>query len=106
MKKLNSVQQGDVLLKRVKSLPTENIKVISKRKLRLAEGEVTGHFHGIESETGTLYDCEGTMFLSLEESATLTHQEHGNIDLDAGIWKVGQVNEYDYFAQMKRKVVD
>ena len=102
----NTAQQGDVLLKRIDKLPEGEQKVISKGKLVLALGETTGHFHGIEESESELIQIGEKMLLKLENQATLTHQEHGHITLDKGIYEVGIVQEYDYYSKMVRKVVD
>lgn len=99
-------QQGDVIGKRLISLPTGESKLISKGKLILALGETTGHFHGLYEENSELRQYGDTMVLDLKEEATLIHQEHGPITLEKGIWEVGKVQEYDYYAQMKRPVQD
>ena len=103
-----NAQQGDVLLKRISKMPTGEQKILSKGRCVLAEGETTGHYHGIDvAETDAeLIQIGEQMILALAAPATLNHQEHGPITLDAGLWEVGKVNEYDYFAQMKKKVVD
>lgn len=101
-----TAQQGDVVLRRINKLPEGDCKIISHKKLILAEGEVTGHYHGIEEPSSYLYQIGNTVVLDLKETATLTHQEHNHITLEAGLWEVGKVQEYDYFAQMKRNVVD
>jgi hypothetical protein len=102
----NTAQQGDVCLKRLNSLPLGKTKVISKNKIVLAEGETTGHFHGLIEKDSELLEIDGVRILNLKKKSTLKHQEHKPITLDAGIWQIGIVNEYDYFSQMKRKVVD
>jgi hypothetical protein len=99
-------QQGDVLLQRIDCLPSGEAKIISKGEIVLAEGETTGHFHGLMEKDSELLEINGTRFLNLKKSSVLKHQEHKPITLDAGIWQVGIVNEYDYFSQMKRKVMD
>lgn len=102
----NTAQQGDVLLKKLTILPEGEIKLISKNKMILAEGEVTGHFHGIEESESELIQIKERIFLLLKKVATLKHQEHGPITLEPGIWEVGRVQEFDYFSMMKRPVVD
>lgn len=101
-----TAQQGDVVLKRIAELPAGEQKIISKGKLVLAEGEVTGHFHGIEESESELIQIGDQILLNLANTATLTHQEHGPITLEAGLWEVGRVQEYDYFAKMVRQVID
>ena len=103
---VNTAQQGDVTLRRITSLPEGEKKVIAKNTLVLAEGETTGHYHGIISEDSELFTIGSITVLNLKEQATLTHQEHGPITLEPGLWQVGGVREYDYFLEMARKVVD
>ena len=101
-----TAQQGDVVLKRLNIMPEGERRVISKSKLVLAEGEVTGHYHGIEETDSELIKIGDKILLNLARNSTLTHQEHAHIELEAGIWQVGIVKEYDYFAKMKREVKD
>jgi hypothetical protein len=105
----NAAQQGDVCLKKIDALPVGKTKLIKNNKrneIVLAEGETTGHYHGLMEPTSELLEINGIRILNLKKKATLKHQEHKPITLDAGIWQVGIVNEYDYFSQMKRNVVD
>jgi hypothetical protein len=99
-------QQGDVIGKKIQSLPLGKKEIISKKRMILAEGEVTGHYHGIEEEDSELIKIGDQILLNLAKNATLTHQEHGPIELEAGIWDIGRVQEFDYFSMMKRQVVD
>ncbi len=101
-----TAQQGDVLLRKVSVLPEGERKLISKQRLVLAEGEVTGHYHGVEEMNSEMFSIGNKVFINLAQNATVTHQEHGPITLDKGLWEVGRVQEYDYFAQMKRPVMD
>lgn len=101
----NQIQQGDVTLTKIDHLP-ENGKTISRKRCVLAEGEVTGHFHVVEDDEAELIQMGEKMLLKLEKQAILTHNEHKPITLDAGIYEVGRINEYDYFSKMVRKVVD
>lgn len=101
-----NAQQGDVLLRKIDTLPKGDVKVISKGKMVLAEGEVTGHYHGIEESESELIQIGEKILLNLKNTATLTHQEHHNITLEPGIWEVGKVQEFDYFSMMQRPVVD
>ena len=50
--KLTQLQQGDVLLKRVENINIQDGKKAKRdpRGIVLAEGEVTGHYHGIECD--------------------------------------------------------
>jgi len=100
------LQQGDVLIKSVKSI-SKGEKVARKaRGYVLAEGEVTGHAHCIEDEIDLILDKSGTMFMSNDKEVTITHEEHGHIQIPAGKWEIGMVKEYDHFAEEARKVQD
>lgn len=101
------IQQGDVLLKQITTLPKALKKV--KRKARgfvLAEGEVTGHAHVIDSDIALMEDQNGNMFMSNENEVTIIHEEHHSATIPAGNWEIGIVKEYDHFAEEARKVQD
>jgi hypothetical protein len=103
------LQQGDVILTQIKSLPEGAIqRKPDTRGVVLAEGEVTGHFHGIKEKGVHLYEQNGEVFLVNEsgEPVCLNHQEHNPVTVDPGVWKVGIVREFDYLQEMERKVVD
>jgi hypothetical protein len=102
----NQIQQGDVILSRLTKLPEGEVKLISKRRCVLAEGEVSGHHHVVQDDEAELIQIGETMLLKLGKSAALTHQEHKEIQLSAGIWEIGIVREYDYFKHMERRVMD
>ena len=105
----NTAQQGDVILTRIKSLPSGTRKVLKKNdkgEMVLAEGETTGHYHGIAENKSELFTINNVMYMDLKENSILTHQEHKHIELEAGVWQIGIVKEYDYFSKMVRKVVD
>jgi hypothetical protein len=103
---MNKIQQGDVILRKLDNIPNGNIKIISKAKMVLAEGESTGHAHVIEENDSELIQIGEQIILNLQKQATITHEEHKPITLQPGIWEVGRVQEYDYFSQMKRDVQD
>lgn len=101
-------QQGDVLIQKIKKLPI-NLKRVQSRNGEnvLAEGEVTGHYHGIDDgTTALLEDGSGSRYLSVNMASVLTHQEHKPITLPPGAYSVRQVMEYDHFAEEARKVQD
>ena len=102
----NAGQQGDVCFKRVTELPEGERIPISKKNLRLAEGERTGHYHGIVEDNSEMFKIGDRTFMYLAEDATLTHQEHKHITVEKGLWEIGIVQEYDYFSKMVKPVVD
>ncbi len=101
----NNWQQGDVLGRRLDQMPEGEPKRIGTRRLVLAHGE-SGHSHVVEDEEGELIQIGDRMLLKLSRAATVTHEEHKPIRLTPGIWEIGRVREYDYFAQMSRPVMD
>ena len=109
-KKLKQIQQGDVLLQEVESMPGDAIKSQAGGRIVLAVGEKTGHSHSIISEKANLWtikDADETLnYLEVLEPVTLVHDEHKALPIPKGIYKIGLVKEYDYFSQMERRVID
>jgi hypothetical protein len=105
--KLKNIQQGDVLLRKVASMPSGEHKQVAKGRCVLAHGE-SGHSHVIDApETDAeLIQIGERMLLNLKVAAPLVHEEHKAITLEPGLYEVGRVNEYDYLSKMVRKVVD
>ena len=87
-------RQGDVLAERIESIP-QDAKKQEGTRIVLAEGETTGHMHAIESETATSFiGQDGTLYLQLDEPATVTHQEHADIKLPTGTYRIVHQREY------------
>lgn len=113
----NQLQQGDVCLEKI-NCNLENLKGLKKEKKTngyiLAYGEATGHMHKIEeSEKVELYEYlddyleEKCMLLRvLRDKVQLKHEEHGNLVLEKGDYRVTRVNEFDPFEEEIRKVQD
>lgn len=99
-KKSGAFRQGDVILRRVDVFlsyrPEDAVKETSRRVV-LAEGEVTGHAHVIESETDidvyTLPDGRRWVVIP-DGGAPLVHEEHDTIALPAGTYEVLRQREY------------
>lgn len=45
-----------------------------------------GHAHRINF--GSLYNWNGSLFIEAQENANITHEEHGTIPLEKGIYEV------------------
>lgn len=99
------VQQGDVCLTPLDSLPAGIVTVLSKKRCVVAHGE-SGHSHVIEDDEAQLIQIGERMLLNLSKAGTLTHEEHGAIKLAPGIWEIGRVREFDYLQQTERQVID
>ena len=103
---MEQIQQGDVTLEMVGSLPHGAIAVKTQV---LAEGEVTGHVHRItEVDTSIcqLYEKDGTLYVKATKPVSLVHEEHKTVTIPEGIWEVGRVKEYDYLNDMVRNIKD
>jgi len=116
----NQLQQGDVLIEKMNDEFFNKIqakKICQKKnnKYILAEGEVTGHCHAIEdkqnnTEMFEYYDDElqekCLLLKILDKQVKLKHEEHKEITLDKGIFRVSKLNEYDPFENFTKKVQD
>lgn len=105
------IQQGDIVMYKIDSVDLSNAIKVKKdnRGIVLAEGEHSGHYHGIEVEDdeAELIQIGERMLLNVKaDSVTLKHQEHNPLIIDKGVWEVGQVVEKDWLNDMVRKVVD
>lgn len=89
---MNSIiRQGDVLI-----IPSEESIVGNKLPhLTLAEGEVTGHRHRISDGEAELFEANGTLYLKvLSTNAILAHEEHAEVTIPQGNWKIRIQREY------------
>ena len=73
---------------------------------RLAEGEVTGHFHEIQDESATLHEDGDLIQLDTPNGGKITHQEHNTITIPPGQYERSIVKEYDHQEEESRRVVD
>lgn len=103
-------RQGDVLIRRVKSIPT-NVEAVARDNGRivLAYGEVTGHAHVILDEAAELVRTADTNQRFLRVMAaigvSLKHEEHGTITLPKGVFEIVQQREY-VAPEITRQVAD
>jgi hypothetical protein len=73
----------------------------------LAYGEATGHHHSLPVTTATLSLDEGNVtYLTVEELTEVTHQEHGAITLDPGLYEVRIQREFSDDDEPIRNVLD
>ena len=101
-------QQGDITFEQIDELPT-GAKPVSPKDGRfiIAEGETTGHSHSVTAEGCQLYELKGQLYLNVTMPVVyIDHQEHKQNLYKTGLYKVGRVQEYDYFQEMERKVID
>ena len=89
--------QGDILFVPINNIP-ENIKVLERNggAIVLAEGEVTGHFHKIQTpEIGAWINEKDDIFIEVRNLiAEVTHNEHNTVALPKGNYKVVKQRQY------------
>jgi hypothetical protein len=87
-------RQGDVLIRQIKSLPTQ--KAQPRLTGILAYGEVTGHAHRVEDLTqAEVLEVGKSLFLRVgPEGVRIVHEEHAPITLPAGNYEVEIQKEY------------
>lgn len=82
---------------------------VRNNSIIFSEGETTGHYHACvaSSDIDVRLDKEsGEIWAQVFAPTEVTHQEHGAVTLDPGVYKVGIVREVDPFAEEIRKVAD
>ena len=86
-------RQGDVFIARIDRLPAGAEPVAG---LTLAEGEVTGHSHRMESPVGNrLFGGAGKLYLRVGNAQSrVVHPEHGPVTLPRGDYRVWMQREY------------
>ena len=104
-------RQGDVFIEAVPaSAVTKAHKPVAKdrRGVVLAEGEVTGHHHRIQSPEVCLLQAEGIheRVMTVGAASMLVHEEHTAIEIPAGTFVVSIQQEYDWFEEASRSVAD
>ena len=90
-------RQGDVLLVRCGALPFEavpEIDPVETERIVLAYGEVTGHAHALSTQYAAAYTHEQDRYIVAKEGATLVHEEHSEIVLEPGCYRVVRQREY------------
>lgn len=102
------IRHGDILLTKVDKLPKGNT-VNHNGSYILALGEVTGHSHQVsvadKSQMTVVMDGL-TKYIQLNVSAPLTHEEHKQVEVPAGIYRMTFEREYDYAQEEITQVQD
>ena len=100
-------RQGDVFIESIKAVPATAKPVKRKGDVILAYGEVTGHAHRIASPldaVDVLQEAE-RIILNVHSPVTITHEEHGPVTLEPGVYESYVQREYDPL-EAERRVVD
>jgi len=114
------LQQGDVMLKRVKKLP-DGVVPLSDGATVLQRGETTSHAHRFESgNTVRLFTVpsegplagmriathDGVAFVKILETTALRHEEHKPINVEPGVYQIDLLREFDYEDMETKRIVD
>lgn len=91
-------RQGDVLLRKIDTLPPRATRSEWTTRIVLAFGELTGHAHAVdvaeaEEWRSAIHDVPGR-FLRVFNQAILRHEEHAAIVVPAGVYEIVQQREY------------
>lgn len=105
------IRHGDVVLVRVdEEIPASATKVgADPRGVVLAEGEATGHAHVIADQSAAvLFGVEGAdwRWLEVNVPVPLRHEEHHDVILDPGRYRVSIKREYQEDEKGWKKVED
>ena len=105
MKKVELYRQGDVLIRRINSLPKK--KAVQRENGHILEGEATGHIHRLEDTTKAQVFEVGEAGLYLRvgpEGVRIIHEEHDPITLPPGDFEI--VRQREYSPEAIRNVAD
>ena len=97
---MKQIRHGDVLLTKVATAatalkyPEEPIE--SGERVTVALGEVTGHAHVVVGQS-TMYQASqrGVRVLEVTQPSVITHEEHGEVELEPGFWEIVMQREYN-----------
>lgn len=91
-------QQGDVLLKQTEK--PLNVNILESDLLHKGQN----HHHRVKGKFKIGENAEGRFVHS--KGAVLFHEEHKDVVIPAGFYKLGIVMEYDHFLEESRQVID
>lgn len=100
------IRHGDLWFERIDKIP-ETAQPLPSAVV--AEGEMTGHKHEFKGGAVQLYkDAEKSdvTYVEVKADSVLTHQEHRDIQFDAGCYIVKLEQEFDPFQDEIRKTMD
>ncbi len=103
---MQNYRHGDIRLKRIEFIPEESTKTEESYKYIVAHGEATGHKHCLESSNIQVWLKDDAIYLVLENTGILTHQEHNRINIHPGCYEVIHEREYDPFSKEHRQAYD
>ena len=99
MKKI--YRQGDIALIPVKEFPAN----LNEKDKVIAVGESTNHSHRFESEQVSVFTDGKQQFVNVKSPSRLIHEEHHELEIPSGKYKVVLQKEFD-ISQQVRQVLD
>lgn len=93
-------RQGDVLIERIGEAEAADGK--HPRQVVVARGELTGHAHRVLAVGATYVVGRMGGMLALPAGGRLTHDEHGEIALPPGAYRVRLQTEWTALEAMRR----
>lgn len=93
-------QQGDEICEKMDGSLPGGAKL--DRTKNLMKSPVTGHAHKLK--TGSLYRLNADRFV--KGPAVIVHEEHDDLILPKGFYRVKTVMEYDHMTEESREVID
>ena len=94
-------RHGDVVIYPISDKEAAELKAKAKKadrengRLILAHGEVTGHAHAVVEPTASMFDLDDdSKLLELPNLTVLSHEEHKDIELPPGSYRVYQKRQY------------
>lgn len=80
-------------------------------EITLALGEATGHHHTLYPNPGAIVErmkgFNDVLYFRVKNgTAQLRHQEHNTLEIGPGTYEIHREQEYDYFENEMKKVVD
>ena len=100
---------GEATITPVGSLPEGAIKQPHNGDLIIAPSETVGHHHRIycEEQEAQLYEIGSVLYLKVDKPVDVTWRDkHDAVTLQPDVYKIGAQREWDYLAEMERRVAD
>lgn len=105
MKKITN-QHGDVLFKKINSIPSgaKKQKILNGFIIEKGEGV---HTHTLKTVDNVAVYVKGdVMYLKVAKTTEIDHQEHGVQTIEPGIYEKEIERQFDYENEIERRVLD
>lgn len=97
--------QGDVIFVEIDKIPS--VRLVESQSNVIARGEKTGHAHVLSGLAKFFPAVSGVQLgFVASEGGSVTHDEHGELNLPVGNYQVRQQRVYDYEAARQRQIAE